>query len=155
MTRDFSPRGEGRKPMQDVAEERVWLDARRHAIVLARPFAKAGFVAAVGGALLVVGWPVSAAGSVLLGAAALVALGAVVRWDHTHVVVTDEKLFVVHGIVRRRAAAVRLARIGAVELDQSLLGRILGYGTICAGELEIPYVPGPREVCGLMQRLAA
>ena len=67
---------------------------------------------------------------------------------------TTEKLFVVHGVVRRRAAAVHLARIGAVEVDQSLLGRLLGYGTIFAGELEIPGVPRPREVCSLVHFLA-
>ena len=47
--------------------------------------------------------------------------------------------FVVHGTLRKRAAAVRLARVGALEIEQSLLGRLLGYGTIVAGELEIDY----------------
>ena len=64
--------------------------------------------------------------------------------------VTTEKLFVVHGTVRRRAAAVRLARLGPVEVEQSLLGRLLGYGTVIAGELEIPYVPAPRELARLV-----
>jgi hypothetical protein len=64
-----------------------------------------------------------------------------------------KKLFVVHGILHRRAAAVRLARIGAIELDQTLLGRMLGYGTLCAGELEIDYVPAPRRVSGLVAQL--
>jgi len=58
----------------------------------------------------------------------------------------------VHGTVRRRAAAVRLARVGAVELEQSLLGRILGYGTIVAGDLEITHVPDPRR---LLDQIAA
>ena len=65
---------------------------------------------------------------------------------------TTEKLFVVHGTIRRRAAAVRLARIGPVEIEQTLLGRLLGYGTIVAGELEITHVPRPER---LIDRLSA
>jgi hypothetical protein len=34
-------------------------------------------------------------------------------------------------------------------MEQSGLGRMLGYGTVIAGELEIPYVPDPRRVCSL------
>ena len=141
--------------MEVTGEERVFLDARRHGIVLVRPFLKASIAAAAGVVLFGVGWPASAAGSLLLVVAALVALAAVWRWDRTRVVVTSDKLFVVHGVVRRRAAAVRLARVGAVEVERTLLGRALGYGTICAGDLEIRYVPGAEEVCGLVHRLAA
>jgi len=45
-----------------------------------------------------------------------------------------------------RAAAVRFARIGPVEVEQGLVGRVLGYGTVIAGDLEVPYVPDPRRV---------
>ncbi len=90
----------------------------------------------------------------LLCVAALLAVAAVLRWDRTHVVLTTEKLFVVHGLLRRRAAAVRLAKVSTVEIEQSLLGRLLGYGTVVAGDLEIECVPQPRELCGLVQRLA-
>ena len=75
------------------------------------------------------------------------------RWERTTVVVTSEKLFVAHGILRRRAAAVRLTRVGAIEVEQTLPGRLLGYGTIVAGELEIDYVPAPRRVYGLVEQL--
>ena len=49
---------------------------------------------------------------------------------------------------------MQLSRIGPVELEQTLVGRLLGYGTVIAGELEIPYVPGPHRVAGLVDRLA-
>ena len=77
---------------------------------------------------------------------ALSALAAVWRWDRTQFVVTSEKLFITYGIAQRRAAAVRLARVRPVEMKQSVAGRMLGYGTVIAGELEIPYVPDPRRV---------
>jgi hypothetical protein len=70
-------------------------------------------------------------------------------------VLTSEKLFVVHGTLRRRAAAVRLSRVAAVEVEQTVLGRLLGYGTIVAGDLEIPFVPQPRDVGTLVARLGA
>ena len=135
-------------------DEQVFVDERRHGIVLVRPLGRALLLALLGATGVVVGWPASIAGVVLLLAAAGYALSAVLSWDRTHVVVTAEKLFVVHGVVRKRAAAVRLAKVATVELDESLLGRLLGYGTLVAGDLEIECVPRAREVCGLVQRLA-
>lgn len=135
-------------------EERVLVHERRHGIVLVRPLARALLLAGVGAVGFLVGWPGSLAGTVLVVAAAGYALGAVWRWDRTHVVVTEERLCVEHGIVRRRTAAVRLAKVATVEVDQSVLGRLLGYGTVTAGDLEIPCVPRPREVSALVQRLA-
>jgi uncharacterized membrane protein YdbT with pleckstrin-like domain len=133
-----------------ASHEHVRLDRRRHGIVLVRPFARALVLAAAGVAALVSGWPLSLPGPFLLFVGAAVALHAVWRWERTHVVVTTEKLFVVHGTLRRRAAAVRLARVGAVEVEQSLAGRLLGYGTVIAGELEIPFVPEPSELARLV-----
>jgi hypothetical protein len=49
---------------------------------------------------------------------------------------------------------VRLTRVSTVEVEQTLLGRLFGYGTIVAGELEIPYVAEPQRVTGLVSRLA-
>jgi uncharacterized membrane protein YdbT with pleckstrin-like domain len=135
--------------------ERVCLDERRHAVVLVGPFVQALGLVAVGIGCLAIGWPASIAGAALQAVGAAVALRAVWNWEQTRVVLTTEKLFVVHGTLRKRAAAVRLARVGAVEIEQGLLGRLLGYGTIVAGELEIDYVPEPRRVYGLVERLTA
>jgi membrane protein YdbS with pleckstrin-like domain len=136
------------------SDEHVYLDERRHGVILVRPLTRALALAVLGATGLALGWPVSLAGLVLLIVAAMVALVAVWRWDRTRVVVTTEKLFIVHGVLRKQAAAVRLAKVGTVELDQSLVGRLFGYGTIVAGDLEIACVPHPRELCGLVQRLS-
>lgn len=141
--------------MLETPEEQVFLDARRHGVVLARPLLRALIVAVLGAIGMLGGWPVSAAGVGLLVVAAAMAIGSVWRWDRTHVVLTTEKLFVVHGVMKRQAAAVRLAKVGTVEIEQSLTGRLLGYGTIVAGDLEIPCVAEPREVYGLVERLLA
>jgi uncharacterized membrane protein YdbT with pleckstrin-like domain len=131
----------------------VWVDERRHGIVLLRPLARALLLAALGVVGFYLAWPASFAGAVLLVAAAGYATAAVLRWDRTHVVVTSDTLLVVHGVLRRRAAAVHLARVSTVELEQSLLGRVLGYGTVVAGDLEIECVPRAREVSALVERL--
>ena len=120
--------------------------------MLASSFVRAAALAAPGAFAVAVGWPATIVGTALLVIAALLAVQAVWRWERTRVVLTTEKLFVVHGTLRRRAAAVRLARIGAVEVEQSLLGRLLDYGTIVAGDLEITHVPEPRR---LIERLSA
>lgn len=135
------------------ASERICLDERRHAVVLAGPFARALGLGAVGIGCMAIGWPASVAGVLFQAGGAWIALRAVWSWERTRVVLTTEKLFIVHGTLRRRAAAVRLGRIGAIEIEQSLLGRLLGYGTIAAGDLEIDFVPEPRRVYGLVERL--
>ena len=70
------------------------------------------------------------------------ALVAVWRWHRTTVVVTTEKLFVVQGTLHRRAAAVASLATGPVELEQSLLGRLLGYGTLSRWATRDRFIPG-------------
>jgi uncharacterized membrane protein YdbT with pleckstrin-like domain len=130
--------------------ERIYLDSRRHGIVLAPVLARAFLFAAAGGFLVSLAWPFPVAGAALVVVAALLALRAVWKWERTHVIVTDDRLALVRGTLRRRIAAVRLERVGAVEVEQSLLGRALGYGTLIAGPLEITYVPQARSVYGLV-----
>jgi uncharacterized membrane protein YdbT with pleckstrin-like domain len=135
--------------------EDVLLETRPHGVALVRPLGRALVLAAAGAVLVILGrevhWAVAAAGAGAIALGALLALAHVWRWDRTEVVLTTEKLFVVHGVARRSAAAVHLARLGAVEVEQSLLGRILGYGTLIAGNLEIPYVRDPRAVCRMLR----
>jgi uncharacterized membrane protein YdbT with pleckstrin-like domain len=134
--------------------EEVYLEARRHGIVLVRPLGGAVALAIVGGALLALPEPFSAAGAVVVAAAAFLALRAVWKWERTRVVVTTEKVFVVNGTWRRRAKAVRLAAVEAVELEQSFPGQLLGYGTVVVGPLALDHVPKPKNVYRLIERLA-
>lgn len=131
--------------------ERVRLEVRPHGVALARPLARAILFAAIGAALVVEGmpvaWPLGVLGALALVYGAFTALRAVLAWDRTLLVVTSAKLLVLHGVLRRRAASVALPAGGAVEVDQSLLGRLLGYGTVVAGDLEVPYVPDPTRLC--------
>ncbi len=136
------------------ANEEVCYDARRHGVVLARPLAQAVVLAAAGGILLTQPWPLPVPGAALVSLAALVCLRAVWCWERVHLVVTTEKLFVVDGTLRRRASAVRLRSVENLELEQTLVGRLLGYGTLVAGPLEIDHVPQPRSLYRLVESLA-
>jgi uncharacterized membrane protein YdbT with pleckstrin-like domain len=118
------------------------LAAHRHAIVLARPLLRALVLALAGAACFLAPWTaVAAVGAALLALAAVSAVLAVARWDRTHLVVSGDALFVEHGLLHRRSASVALAPGTVVEVERPLLGRVLGYGTIVAGELEIRCVP--------------
>ena len=62
---------------------------------------------------------------------------------------TGNTLVVEHGFLSRRTASISLN--GTVfEVERTLLGRILGYGTVVAGELEMDYVP--RRLTRLLQQ---
>ena len=131
------------------------LEARRHGVVLARPLGQALVLAAAGAVLVALGWPLTLGGAVALAGAAVVALRAVWAWDRSCIVVTAERLLVVEGTLRRRLSTVPLERIGPVALEQSLLGRLLGFGTVVAGELELRHVPDPAEVCRALEQPAS
>jgi uncharacterized membrane protein YdbT with pleckstrin-like domain len=126
------------------------LEAHRHGIALARPLFRALVLALAGAACFFAPWTAtSAVGAVLLALAAVIAVVAVARWDRTHLVVTGNALVVEHGFLRRSSASVSLN--GTVfEVERPLLGRILGYGTVVAGELEIDCVP--RRLVRLLQQ---
>jgi hypothetical protein len=127
-------------------QERICLEERRHGIVLARPFGKALALAGFGAGLSWIGGPLTIPGALVLAGAAFVAVRAAWEWESTRLVVTTEKLYVTYGFWRRRAAGVHLARTRTLEVEQTLLGRLLGYGTLIAGELEVDYVAGPWRV---------
>ena len=126
------------------------LETRRHAVVLAAPLAKALLLAAVGAALVTRAFPATVGGAVALAAAAVVAVRAVWAWEQLRFLVTTRHLVVVDGALRRRTTTLPLDRVGAVAVEQTLLGRLLGYGTLVAGDLEIPHVPEPRRVYGVV-----
>lgn len=134
--------------------EEVRLDARPHGVALVRPLLRPLALGGAGAVLLVVGqtyWIVGIAGAVSLALAALLAFRAVLRWDRTRLLLTTRKLTVVYGVARRRSASVALAHAPALEFEQGVLGRLFGYGTLVAGNFEVPYVPDARRLRKLVE----
>jgi membrane protein YdbS with pleckstrin-like domain len=142
-------------PADTEQDEQVFLDARRHGVVLARPLGQALLLAIIGGTLTAFVWPLAIAGAILVGIAAVTAIKAVWGWERLRLVVTGDRLYVVEGTLRKRARQIRLGRIDAVEIEQTTAGRMFGYGTLLVGPLEIEHVPHPREVTELVERLAS
>src|SRR3982074_2238524 len=134
-------------------DEHVCLETRRHGVVLARPLLRSSGLALGGIFVLTLPWsPAAVAGAVLMAAAAVLTLRAVWQWERTRIVVTTEKVYVVHGTLHRRARGVRLRAIDAVEVDQSLIGQLLGYGTVVMGPLTVGHVAEPKQVCQLVEQ---
>jgi uncharacterized membrane protein YdbT with pleckstrin-like domain len=140
--------------MLATPEERVCLEARRHGVVLAPALARALILAAAGGVMLTQTWVLLGPGALLVALGAITLLRAVWRWERTRLVVTTDKLFVVKGSRRRRSTAIRLRALQTLEVEQSLPGRLFGYGTIVAGSLEFDHVPRAKRVYRLVEQLA-
>lgn len=117
------------------------IETRRHGIVLMRPLFRSLLLAAAGVACFFAPWrPAEVAGAALLVVAAFLVVVAVARWDRTHLELTPNALVVEYGFLRRGTAKISLS--GTVfEIERPLLGRLLGYATVVAGDLEIEAVP--------------
>ena len=143
-------------PMRPDRDEEVYLDARLHGAVLARPIARSSMLVLLGVvAMLVPLAPAAVAGALLIAAGAFFTLRAVWQWERTHLVVTGEKVYLLNGTLHRRAKAVRLKAVDAVEVDQSLVGQLFGYGTVVVGPLKVGHIAHPSQVCRLVERLAS
>lgn len=62
--------------------------------------------------------------------AALVLLPAYIQYISSEYAVTNKRVIVKVGFIRRQTMETLLQRIEAVAVDQSILGRILNYGSI-------------------------
>jgi uncharacterized membrane protein YdbT with pleckstrin-like domain len=60
----------------------------------------------------------------------LVLLAAFVKWQSSDFAVTNKRVMMKVGVFRTRSVELLLSKIEAVAVDQSLLGRVLGYGDI-------------------------
>src|SRR5206468_186104 len=92
--------------------ERIYLDSRRHGVVLVPALVRAFLLAGIGGFLFSLPWPSLLAGAALVMVAALLALRAVWRWERTHVVLTDDRLALVRRTLPPRTRAGRAERRG-------------------------------------------
>jgi uncharacterized membrane protein YdbT with pleckstrin-like domain len=65
---------------------------------------------------------------VVLGA--LVFLGAWIRRKATEIVVTDRRIIYKRGFIARRTVEMNISKVETVDVEQSIAGRLLGYGTV-------------------------
>lgn len=88
------------------------------------------------------------AGGLFALLAALAALGALIRRATTELAVTDRRVIYKTGIFQRHTLEMNRSKIETVGVDQSILGRVLDYGTIIVrgtgGSFEpIPFIGEP------------
>jgi uncharacterized membrane protein YdbT with pleckstrin-like domain len=69
-------------------------------------------------------------GFVVLGAAAIVIFLAWFKQWTTEIAVTDRRIIFKRGFVRRNTIEMHLDKVESVDVDQSILGRILNYGDL-------------------------
>ena len=119
-----------------AADERVVLEVRRHMSVLLGPFSVAAVAIFVAGAI---GWFTSPSeGSdlidLVLGVIALIVAARfgwkTWQWRADVIVVTDQRIFEVSGVLTRKVASMPLTRVTDMTYQRSILGRLLGYGDL-------------------------
>ncbi len=87
--------------------------------------------------------------ALLLGLFALASgLDALIRRSTTELAVTDRRVIYKTGIFRRHSMEMNRSKVETVGVNQSILGRVLGYGTVIVrgtgGSFEpIPFIGDP------------
>jgi len=80
--------------------------------------------------------------------AALAGLGALIRRATTELAITDRRVIYKTGILQRHTIEINRSKVETVGVNQSILGRLLGYGTVIVrgtgGSFEpIPFIGEP------------
>jgi membrane protein YdbS with pleckstrin-like domain len=68
--------------------------------------------------------------SAIAGVATMIALLIKVLRDSNELAITNERVIIKTGWLWQKSTVLYLSRVEGVEVDQSLPGRILGYGTV-------------------------
>jgi len=109
-----------------LADERVVYRTALHWII----FARAIFVLIVGIAVLIAFPQVPVAGLVVVLLGALMLVPPLIAYKTTELGVTNKRMIVKVGFIRRRTLELLLRQVEALSVDQSLSGRLLDYGSI-------------------------
>jgi membrane protein YdbS with pleckstrin-like domain len=77
----------------------------------------------------------------------------IIAWSMTYFVITEYRVTLISGVLNRRVAMIPGEKVSDITLDRSLLGRILGYGTIVMESTgqdqalkNVPYMPYPEQL---------
>jgi uncharacterized membrane protein YdbT with pleckstrin-like domain len=68
--------------------------------------------------------------TILAGAAIVAWFPAFLRRFTTELVVTDRRIVYKTGLIRRHTTEMNMDKVESVNVDQSVLGRLFGYGTV-------------------------
>jgi uncharacterized membrane protein YdbT with pleckstrin-like domain len=123
-----------------VPGETVLYKTRLHWIVLVGPLLVGVLLGTIGAVFGVGGYEASSKGNsyggmiivglfLLLGAVLLVGSG-LVRKSSTEVAVSNKRVLIKTGFFARKSIEVLLGKVESIGVDESALGRMLGYGSV-------------------------
>jgi uncharacterized membrane protein YdbT with pleckstrin-like domain len=154
-----------------IAGETVHYETRLHWIAMAGHALIAAVLAIVGGTLLLTPWssgkggePAPSAlrwtGAVCVLAGAVVFGAGLLRRRATEMAVTNKRVIVKSGLADRRTIELLLPRIESIAVEEPVIGRLLGYGTVIVrgtgGTPEVfPQISRPLEFREQVQRQIA
>ena len=91
-------------------------------------FLKPAIIALIGFIPLYFYWPLAAAPCFLF--AFFVMLPSFIKYLTSDFVVTNKRVIVKEGFIRRKSVDTLLHKIQGIEVDQGIIGRLMGYGDI-------------------------
>jgi uncharacterized membrane protein YdbT with pleckstrin-like domain len=123
-----------------VPGETVLYKTRLHWIVLIWQLVAGMLLGGIGLIFVVEGYEVSAKGGsyaamivvgllLLVGAAVSVSVG-LIRKNSTEVAVSNKRVLIKTGFISRKSIEVLLSKVESISVDESPLGRMLGYGSV-------------------------
>jgi len=71
-----------------------------------------------------------AVGIVLLALAIVIVLAGIIRKNATEMAVTNKRVVIKHGLATRKTFELLLQQVESIALEEPVLGRILGYGSV-------------------------
>jgi uncharacterized membrane protein YdbT with pleckstrin-like domain len=74
--------------------------------------------------------PLLAAGAVLVLIALVSLIAALLKRNATEMAVTDRRVIVKIGVAARRTFEILLSKVESIGVEETVLGRMLGYGTV-------------------------
>ena len=91
----------------------------------------------------------TAIGPVVTTIGILLLINAIIRQFCTELAITDERVIAKFGLISRSTFEQQLDRVEGVNLNQSIFGRLLNYGTVTVrgvggGLTPIPYINEPQ-----------
>ena len=135
---------------QLLAGERIVQRSRPHWILFGGPLLVGLAGVVLGAALQITQHDYWYAGAAVVGLALLLAIAPALQYLGSEFAITDKRVVARLGLLQRRSLETLLSKIEAIEVEQELTGRLLGYGTLIiigtGGTRErIPRIPAPLE----------
>ena len=141
-----------------IAGEEVVYQTGLHPVVMLVPTLGGGFFFLMGLASLIAG--AKGLGLITGGFGALVILLTVLSWKATEMAITNKRVIIKTGLLRRRSIDLLLSKVESVIVDQGIFDRILGKGVVIVrgtGGVNEPFkgVRAPMEFRRQVQQASA